>query len=102
MNKKIRLIFSILGMMAFGFFSAALTFNSHLNQKYEGLVHVLDLVSFPAKVIMELVQAILGGGDGYYILPYLYLSILYLAAIGFFLSCLLYSLIHLAVFSRKN
>lgn len=88
--------------MAFGFFSAALIFNSNLNQKYKGLVHILDLVSFPVKVIMELVQGILGGGDGYHILPYLYLSVLYFAAIGYFLSLLLYSLVHLAVFGRKK
>jgi hypothetical protein len=94
MNKKIRLIYSIVGMTAFGFFAAALSFNSILNGKYAGLERAMDLIAIPLKAVFFLIHAVSGNGLGESIEPYLFATVLYFAAIGFLLGRLSYSVIH--------
>jgi len=101
MNKKVRLIYSLVGMTASGFFAADVAFNSIINGKYTGLERVLDIISIPVKAVFFLVHAIFGNGHGGYIQPYLFATILYFAAIGFLLGRLLYSVIHKGRIRKK-
>ncbi len=101
MNRKLRLIYSLVGMTAFGFFAAAAAFNSILNGKYTGLERVLDIISMPVKAVFFLVHAIFGNGHGWYIQAYLFATILYFAAIGFLVGRLLYAVIHKGGISKK-
>lgn len=100
-NKKVRLLFSIVGMTAFGFCAAELAFNSIVNGKYTGLVSALDIISIPVKAVFGLVHAISGTGVGGYIKPYLFATVLYFAGIGFLLGRLLYSVIHKVRIRKK-
>ena len=81
-------------MTAFGFFAAALSFDSILNGRYTGLERALDLIAIPLKPVFFLVQAVFGNGHGGSIVPYLFATVLYFAAIGFILGRLIYSVIH--------